>query len=481
MKKFILIFFSLLVLAVFGIFTFIYYFLSNLDKNFVVKQIESKLNLRAEISDLKLNIFSLNPEIELIDFKISERDQFANKAIPVSERDPLKYSILSVEKIKVHLNIQTILQKEFKIKEISFFKPKLDLVLFENGGNNLKNLFRKPRLIDGKENPQLSEVEKKKEGSTEPFTAEELPIIIYLDSFKIENSFIQVFIAKNQNKIVLNPANFEIKDFKLNKNDLENENELFLKLDTNLFLKDSIGKDNLELKLISNGKINLFDKSTKLINPFFIYDLTILKTSYLTSLPALDVLSKRLPILNQIGLEIPFLSEKMELENDVNTKISYSSGVITFLKTVFFPLKKFDLAILEKSKLNIITNNHYFRGSSILSKEETTKSLSKVEAYISEKNKIPELNQLKDKLFSSFVENERIKLDFISEGLISSPKLTLENQIPDIKSMLKDIAISKVKDVIINKTNEKLDEGKQKLNDKIKDKLKDKLPIKLPF
>lgn len=480
MKKIILYLISFFVLVILGVFSFVYYFLTHIDKNFIVQQIESKLNLRAEFSDFKLNLFNLNPELEIDGFKISERDDFANKAIPLTDRTPLKTSILSIEKTILHLNLQTILQKEFKINEIKFQKPKLDLVLFENGGNNIKNLFKKPKILGGKENPNLTEIEKKKE-SSEPFSADDLPISIYLESFKIENSYIQVFIAKNQNKILLNPANFEISNFKLNKNDLENQNELFLKFNTNLVMKDSSNQDSLDLKLLSTGKLSLFDKNTKLINPFFIYDLTILKSSYLTSLPALDILAKKLPILNQIGLEIPFLSEKLELEKDVNTKISYSSGVIQFLKAVIFPLKKFDLALLEKSKFNILTKEHYFRGASILSKEETEKTLSKAEAFISEKNKISELNQIKETLFSSFVENEQIKLDFISEGLIASPKLTLENQIPDLKTMLKEMAINKAKDMVMDKAKEKIDEGKQKLNDKIKDKLKDKIPIKLPF
>ena len=463
MKKFLVVSVSLIFALILILALTTYFFLKNIDKGFLVNQLESNLNLRAEIGEFRLKLFSFPSEIELLNLSLTKRDSVADSGIELSKRDKIQSPLIYAEKVYFNFSFKSILQRKFSISEISFINPSIQLVLFENGGNNLVSLFQKPSVVKSAPNPALTETEKqeiKKENS--PFKADKLPIALYLNLAKIENAKIKIFLQKQNETLLVENGNFSINDLKINPSELDKENNLNLIFNVNLKILNSANIEQGILKCKSDGDLKLFDSKSKLLNPAFMYNLTFISGSYLTGLPFLDALSGKIPALQKVGIELPFLSEKIQLKEDINAKISYSSGTVKFLNKFTLPTAKFDLLLNEGSVYRLLNQSHEFSGIVKASKEDSDKAMNKVDAFLSKNNKLSDFANMRNKILSPIMEGDRIALKFSSKGNIKNPEVQLLAEIPSLTDFLKDTILEKGKD-------------------KVLEEIKKKLPIKLPF
>src|SRR5690242_19120945 len=88
------------VVVLLAVFIGTWFFLSRvLNENFLVQQIESSLNVRADVKKLNVSLFSIMSSIELDGVSLAARDSFANAGAELSTRPPIANPVLSIGKV----------------------------------------------------------------------------------------------------------------------------------------------------------------------------------------------------------------------------------------------------------------------------------------------------------------------------------------------------------------------------------------------
>ncbi|HMV45134.1 MAG TPA: hypothetical protein PK079_23290 [Leptospiraceae bacterium] len=424
-------------------------------REFIVNQLESSFNVRADLRQININLFSGLSSVELEGLDIYTRDNFADNAVELEKRTPVTGSILSIQKIDLKLNFLALLRRSFQVKNFVFIGPFVSIVLSENG-NNLSYLFQKPKIVEGKPNPNLSEkTEESKETKEEPFTIHSIPLAAQVGKIGIENGKLEIFIQKTQQKISLEKLNLLLTDIDIDPANLEKHNSIHLKLNTNISVFNSEGRESALFKILSNGTIVPFVPKTGYINPSIDYYLTMQQGSYIDGLSILDALSGKLPILADAGIKMDSLSKKAEILRDVEIALNYSNQRITFLKEILFPTANYDLTLESKSWLHIGNNEHNFKGAVLASKQESEQAIGGVDAAIKSKLKKGDPVEIRNKLLGNIVKADRMNLPFTSSGNIKSPNVQLDVSLPSILELTKGI----IGDVIKDELKKKLPPG----------------------
>ena len=412
--------------------------------DFIVKQVESSLNVRADLKKVNINLFSVLSSVELEDLSLHNRDSFADNAKLLVERSASVSPIISVKKVDLKLNFLAILRRSFELKNFTLIEPTVTVILKDNG-NNLSHLFRKPKIVEGKPNPSLEEKEEPlpAETSDKPFSIKTLPISTNIGKVGIENGTIDVFVQKTLQKISLRNVKLLLTDIDINPEDLEKHNSIRLTANVNLSVLNSGGQETALFKILSNGLIVPFVSATGLVNPSVNYHLTLQQGSYVDGLSIFDALSGNLPALANAGIKLEGLSKKADLTKNVELDINYSSGKVSFLNPVVFPTPNHDLTIK--------TNEHGFTGGIFASKAESDKAISKIDAAIKEKLKLENPTETRNQILGKLVKDDRMYLPFTSSGNIKSPNVQLQIELPSILDLAKGAVGDKLKDELNKK------------------------------
>ncbi|MBK8398641.1 MAG: hypothetical protein IPL26_25765 [Leptospiraceae bacterium] len=437
--------------------------------DFIVKQVESSLNVRADLKKVNINLFSLLSSIELENFSLHNRDSFADNANNLSERSPSENPIISVEKVDLKLNFLSLLKRKFELRNFILITPIVSVVIKENG-NNLSHLFQKPKIVEGKPNLALDETENEKvntDNSDKPFTVKSLTISANVGKIGIESGQIDIFIQKTLQKVSLKNVSLLLRDIDINPENLEKHNSILLTANANFSIFNSGGQETALLKINSNGVIVPFVPSSGLINPSINYHLKIIEGSYFEGLLIMDALSGNLPILANAGIKLEGLSKKAELMKNVELSVNYNSSKITFLTPVTLPMANYDLMLEKQSWIQINSNDHIFTGGILTSKVESDKAISQIDLAIKEKLKIENPTETRNKILKNLIKEDRIYLPFISNGNIKSPFVKLNVELPSISELTKDLVGDKLKDELGKKipagVSDSINKGLKKL------------------
>jgi len=416
---------------------------------FLVSTIESSINVRANVEKININLLSLFSSIEVEGIGLGKRDEVANKGIPLAERQDKFSPVLGLGKVELKLSIGPLLSGKFSLQKLLLIEPKVNLVLFSDGGNNLTPFFKPPLVVNGQPNPALSPealAERKKEEEeakseveepSKPFHIRDLPVAIQVGTVGVKNGSVTVLMKKSGQTIYLNSLDFIISDLDIDGKDLASHNKLDLDLDVNLLIKDKTGKDSTELLLETSGTINPFVVATGAINPSVEYKITMLKGSFLSGLAAFDAASGEMPMMKSAGLKMDKLNEKATLEKDVQFKVKYGNGRVTFLDSPTFPSKNYDLTIQKESYIQLTDNTHEWKLGVLYEKEESTKSISNVDKQIQDATKGQgDPKEIRNKLLGNLVQDGRIQLPMKTYGDIRNPSVELGVQLGSLTDLI---------------------------------------------
>ncbi len=420
--------------------------------DFIVGQIESSLNARADLKKVNISIFSALSSVELEDLSLHERDHFADNASLLKERTPSVNPILSVKKVDLKLNFLALLKRNFQLKSFLLISPSVSIVLKENG-NSLTHLFHKPKLVFGKPNPALEIKEEtiSVDKDNKPFTVKSLPISASIGKIGMENGEIELFIQRTLQKISLKNVNVLLTDIDIDPENLEKHNSIYLIANLNLSVFNSGGQETGLFKIQSNGSIAPFAVKTGLVNPSVNYHLTLKTGSYINGLSIMDALSGKLPVLSNAGIKLDGFSKKADLTRDVNLEINYFSNKITLLNQVIFPTPNYDLTLEKNSWIHLENNEHSFTGGVLASKAESDKAISGVDSAIKAQMKKDNPVEIRNKILGNLIKNDRVNLPFTSSGNIKSPNVQLNANLPSILDLAKGVIGDKLKDEIKKK------------------------------
>ncbi len=420
--------------------------------DFIVSQIESSLNTRADLKKVNINLFSALSSIELEGLSLHERDHFADNANLLAERTTPGNLILSVRKVDLKLNFVALLRRSFQLKSFLLIEPFVSITLKENG-NSLTHLFKKPKLVSGKPNPALEAKEEVSPANNldKPFTVKSLPISANIARVGMENGKIDIFIQKTLQKLSVKDVSLLLTDIDIDPENLEKHNSIHLLANLNLSVLNSGGQETALFKILSSGSIAPFVVKTGLINPSVNYQLSLKKGSYINGLSIMDALSGNLPVLSNAGIKLDGFSKKADLTSDVNIAINYFSSKITLLNQIIFPTPNYDLTLEKDNWIHLETNEHHFKGGVLASKAESDKAVSGVDSAIKAQMKQDNPVEIRNKILGNLIKNDRVNLPFTSSGNIKSPNVQLAITLPSILDLAKGVIGDKLKDEIKKK------------------------------
>ena len=457
-------------------------------KELLVDQMESAMNLRADVKELNISLFSVVSSIELRGVRLAPRDRFADAATPLKDRPQLKSALISAEAFDLKFSLGPLLQKRFELKRLVLNRPEVNLVLFENGGNNLSGLFTTPRTVAGKRNPALDNKAETKPASkparrpapksgpgekAQPFTARDLPVATKLDEIGMKNATVNIRVRKTGQLIRISGLTTKVDDIDINPEDLVGHNKADVRFDMNVSIIGRDGQESAALGLRSGGRVTPFEPKTGRVNPFLTYALTVRRGSFVDGMPLLKQLGGAFPLLEKAGLKMEGVGKKAELQADTAVRVSYGGGRVTFLDDIALKTMHYDLSLNQKSWIQTTNNEHLFRGSLLASKEESARAVQSVDARLEKalaKAQGVDKAEVRRQLLGGVLKGDQIALPFTSSGNIQSPTVRLGVGLPSIADLLKGQAGNLVK----GRLNDALNK-----NPKAQELMK-KLP-KLPF
>ena len=430
--------------------------LSSLNKivteEFMVKQLESNLNVRAEIKKINISLLSAVSSITVDGLKLSRRDSIADNATPLSDRKPLEGALIAVENFDFQLNFIAILSGEIQLKKLLLKNPNIQITLFENGSNNLSSLFLPPKIVEGKPNEKLGKEEEvvkeeSKEGQEEeedkrPFSIKEIPLSANLKEIGVQGGVVNIVVQKTKQKMNIESLNLIINTIDIIPDDLKNHNSV--NVDFNFILKViSLVNQEEKAKLIlkSVAKVAPFIPETGTVNPIVNYKMILVKDSFIEGSAIFDALSNSMPVLKNAGIEPKGITDKAIVISDVPCEVQYSAGNVKFLNDINVPTKNYDLELSKGSSITIPNSQHTFNAALKLSKEESDKSLANVQKMKTEK---AEMAQLADSILAKVTKDDRLYIPFKSSGDLNNPSVTVDIELPSLMDSVKGMIQNKV-------------------------------------
>lgn len=456
-------FFALILLVLIVGLVFAGSFITN---SFLVKQIESNLNVRAHVEKVNINLFSALSGIEVEGIILAPRDEVANKGIPLEERKPISSGTIQLGKADIKISFLALLTKSLKVNKLVLKEPKISLTMYADGGNNLTALFKTPKTVNGEPNPALSpealaeKAEAEREAMKEalenpsgPFSIKSIPVAIQMGLVGIQNGDIAVNMQKSGQVIQVKGLDLELTDIDIDGSDLESHNKVDVNFDAEVTVIGKNKNEAAKFLLDTNGKLTPFVVKTGLVNPVVRYNVKMLEDSFLSGFAAFDAISGELPVLNQAGLKLDKLKEKAVLTKDVGFEVEYSNGKITFLDEPTFPSKNYDLQIVKGSYIIATTNYHEMKMGVLYDESESKKSIAGVDDKIKQATKgNGDPKEYRNRILGNLIKDDRLNIPFRTYGDLRNPNVELGVSV----GSLTDLVGGAVKDAIKGKMNDEL-------------------------
>ena len=186
--------------------------------------------------------------------------------------------------------------------------------------------------------------------------------------------------------------------------------------------------------------VHLFRSGDEIIS-----EISIGEGSNISEAGTLDKFKSSLSTLSDIGVNLEFLSENIELQKDVEIKTLFVAGKVSFLEDLNLETADYDLTLTKDSWFDLDDNSHEFQGNFLLSTDESEKIFNKVDKYIDEKTSKAtdngysvDKNKIKDKLFEGMIQDDRIYVKFTSHGDISEPEVSLSSSPESLEKIVED-------------------------------------------
>ncbi len=162
------------------------------NKGLVEDQMKKALNRHVQIQDVKVGIFSVLSGIEVKGVAISnfktEKQLEALKGKPVAAND----LFVGMESLRLKLKFLPLLKRNFELKEMVLYSPRVNIARSKAGQFNFADLTR-PKKLTAEEREELA---KKDAEPSKPLTADDLPVAVNIGEVGIRNGTINYYDGK---------------------------------------------------------------------------------------------------------------------------------------------------------------------------------------------------------------------------------------------------------------------------------------------
>ena len=432
MAIFLFIVIALLILGFSGTVLFLSSFLNS---EYIVKIIEENFNCRAQVGNARLKLFKLFSSALVEDIHIVTRDEYANKAVPLSLRPEILVPEIYIKKVELRLNLLAILRKKFRVNSFLFSEPLFNMIFFIGGGNNLLPMLQKPEIIDSKPNPDYRDIQDLQEDEW-VLNIKNMPLSAKLEIIGIQDGLANLYIKKTGQLLRLNDMQFIISSIEIHPARLDKFNSLDISFEMNLAIIGNNKREIAEFYMSCKQTIKPF-----LMNGAYdsgiVYNIKIAKGSYIYGTVLSNLLSAIVNALRGAGINLESATIE-SLQRNARMHITYRAEIITLREKVHLFATSFDFELNPGSWYSIDNNDHYFNGSIIIYRKEVSRIITGIDDFI--RGVVPDIEtkKVRNRILGPLLKNEKMFIPFTSKGNIKNPFVELGLELPSIPRILKD-------------------------------------------
>lgn len=462
----------LLVLGAGGFFAARYVLANFVTADYLVSQLETSYNCRAEIAEMDLKLFRRPSRIELTSVSLSPRDDFARNGTPLAERAPLEQTAIHCDSVTLEASLLDLLRRKLTVDRLLVSNFKAQVLLKADGSTSLDAIFDSPEDHDTlpastttaavvappppavapagatpltatppatAPAPPVTAPAAPATGEPEGFNASEMQVAAFADSVAIDGGTIYAVVEKNGSTILIDNIQVAVSDIDIDPAALDEHNSASLTLSALLGVdsKPEEGIRYAELQLEGNGKLNVFNPQTGIYDPRLNCELTIREGSYIDTLPTLDAVAGLFEKLEEIGIDAKELDLFGDFTQASTTRIEYYGGVVKTSDLTTLHLRENRLELVAGSWINANSNAHLLEGSVIVSEAKTAEAVEEVDKFLKEKASFIANPQTRDLILKPVMRDGRVTLGFRSHGDLSDPQVDLLTEIGTISNILK--------------------------------------------
>ncbi|MCB1062320.1 MAG: hypothetical protein KDN20_05270 [Verrucomicrobiae bacterium] len=445
-----------------------------LTPDFLVKQMESRWNCRADVASVEVNLLGAAATVELKGVALAPRDHFADDGIALADRiaipegtaemvsDSVLLEILPAELIKRQLNIRRLILDGLTIST----------TINREGGASIQKLFEHRNSSDPLLSAGANGQESKRTMSSTPLaiagtadaaaesSEETITVIVppgavkdvsndsgtkgmdfatMADRIEVKNGQLNFHVEASGADIRLEAFQLALTEIDVDPRDLETHNRTSFSYGADLIVQPPAEKGTeayLRAHITGEGRATPFLPETGDLDPSWTTDLTIHEGAQINTFPLIDKLQKLLKGVDTAGVTLDDINIRGTLLADATTQIGQFQGKYLFKKPLELALPDTVLMIQEGSWLHTGTNQHKMGGLMVASETLTKKIEEKVDVYLEKKAGNFASENLRNVVLSPVMREGHLAIEFSSKGDLADPKADIVTPFGNLSEVL---------------------------------------------
>ena len=395
----------------------------------VVQAVEKEFNLRMELGGLEWKVAGMPASLVLREVKLGARDAWTGT--PLKDRPALTGAAIEAEEVRVAVGLSGLLRRRVEVKELALVKPRVRMVLFEDGGNSLESLFEKPGGDDGEDDGDGKRI------SARSLNVHSHGILAELEGVALRQAQVELTIEKSGLVLAFTDWNASLDRIEVDPSALETTNTARLRLSGRMAIESVRGGRYGLLAVSGPAAVKLFDPATGDFAPDVMADLELGEESYLAmSIPAIGQAWEKVGKLAMWGLKLGGLPDRATFGRSRSMAVRYAEERLTILEPLSLWAGDWELAVLDGTWIQMETEAHALGSELVASGKLSGKfrrQLDKGFGYLPKEIRpvvTAEIEQL-------WFRNGRLVAQVASAGTLSEPDVSVLNKYPDVGELVR--------------------------------------------
>ncbi|MCB1230444.1 MAG: hypothetical protein KDN19_09270 [Verrucomicrobiae bacterium] len=422
-----------------------------LTPDFVVRQIESHWNCRAEVTEVNVHLLG-TATVELRGVALAPRDSFADDATPLEERTPLPDGTAELQSGSVLLEIRPgeLIRRHLNIRQLVIDGLQVSTTINRDGDASLEKLFDEPAKpvlpLVASEAPTPKETGGPEEGTTvsdeESFHAGDLNFSAAADRMEVKDGQLAFHVEASGAEIRLESFSLALTDIDVDPGELDVHNRAAAEFGGDLIVRPPADSpapsdlDYLNAHISGNGRIQPFNPETGEVDPVWTVNLTIHQGAEISTFPVIAQLQNLLKDVDTAGVDLSDLNLRGTLLADATTAIGHAEGKYLIKEPLALQLPDTLLQIEQGSWFHTGTNEHKMKATLVASETLTHQIEGKVDAYLQRKAGNLASANLRSLLMSPVMKDGQLTIEVSSKGDLSKPKVDLVTPLGNLSEVL---------------------------------------------
>ncbi len=455
---------------------------STLSPEQLVRYLEERYNLRAEIQEVRTKLATLSPEATLKNVRLTVRDDFAKEQVPLEDRPALESAPINIKELKLQVKLFPLMKGRMEVEAFQVKDAQANLMVFPNGLNTVDVLFASPGTIfepppmdsftvaadegeggregmiahledpGGPDQIELPadepEVTPQDKGEQEDTSLESF--VLKLAEGRFENVTISTTFAASAMQAILDIKSAHLSDVDIDGSQPADHNSFKFKSD----LKARLTKSSLtgwagdmaqaDLRLDGNGVV--FSGNSARLNPRVFAKVTIAPGATVDEKLLRETVATIFPDAEEYGLELPD-QPIGATDQPLHTEIVLEDNGITLQKDAELIFPDYGLHLAEKSVYQWSPDQQDLTGQLVMKNQAADQLVDSISDNI--KNRIKELDRafiaetVRDTLVEKVEDKDQISLEFqvsLEDGEVVS--YTSESIEPIIQKLLEQALVN---------------------------------------